>query len=214
MEERTTEERVAALEDELAEREKRLEAVETGCGNVLTRQRRSGKLLRFGFLIFLVVFSLIGIKAVNVASDASKAADDANAAIKAAEAERAARTETVTQVISLGCNTDNSQDLLLARLVAASLDESAASFGSGVDPSSLTAFDMQVLTTIAKVAAETPTALTSRFRHVLAKLRNTQNCQAIVDAYLAGKPIFGEQESPADQVGHAIGRGVNQAGDK
>lgn len=104
-------------------------------------------------------------------------------------AERNARVQTVSQILQSGCATDNGQDKLLARLVAASLSQQGGSFGEGIDPSTLTPFDLQVLATIAKVSAATQTPLTDKFRHVLHKLRNLTDCSAVVQAYLNGDPL-------------------------
>lgn len=121
-------------------------------------------------------------------------------AIDQITAERSTRINTVAQILDQGCSTDNGQDKLLAKLIAASLSQTGG-FGEGIDPSTLTPFDLQVLATIAKVTAAQPQSpLTDKFRHILHKLRHLTDCTAIVDAYLNGTDIpnlaSGEQSHP------------------
>lgn len=122
-------------------------------------------------------------------------------------AERNARQQVVAQQIDFNCSTNNGQDKLLARLVAASIGPQGT-FGEDLDPSTLTPFDLQVLATIAKItAASTDTPLTHRFQQVLAKLRDLTDCQALVNAYLAGDSIT-TARSPVDAVGTAVRHGL------
>lgn len=163
-----------------------------------------------GGLVYLVTITIAIIVVGNTAEDASNAIAQANA-------ERAARVDTVSQVIRLECDTNNGQDKLLARLIQASIASSGTSFGENVDPSTLTAFDRAVLATIAKVAASGDDAdLTDKFRRVLAKLRDLTPCDSIVASYLAGDPLTIDADPPngseasANAVGNAIRRGLRK----
>lgn len=181
--------------------ERRLRELEKG--RAANAERIAGALVRlriFAF-IFLLVFSASVWKIGSVANDAQDAIDTANA-------ERAARSATVAQVIDFGCSTDNGQDRLLAKLVAASIDPQQGAFGDGVDPNTLTPFDLQVLATIAKVSAAQPTnPLTRKFKHVLKKLRDLTDCDSLVSSYLAGAPII-TQPDALDRVAHAVAHGT------
>jgi len=103
--------------------------------------------------------------------------------------ERAARTSGFSSIIERGCNTDNNQDLLLARLVAASLAQPP--FGTGADLSNLDAFDVQVLNSINDVIQSIPedSPLQQRFEEVQRQLEDTEDCKALVESVLSGEPI-------------------------
>lgn len=98
---------------------------------------------RYGILIGFLIFGVMGLAGLKVATDASndagRSADAAQRSADAAQAtadqnsqvldrilaERKERTRAVSGVIFLGCSRDNKQDLLLGALLAGSLRQGA-----------------------------------------------------------------------------------------
>lgn len=168
--------------------------------SVEAKLERAFRTMIVGAAVFAVTFGVCIVLIVNAQNDT--------------EAETQQRRATVADLIDLGCNTDNGQDLLLAGLVQASIDESAGNFGSQVAPGELNAFDVQVLHSIEKISATQPTHLTRKFERVLAKLRDLAPCDKLVAAFLAGEPIetdpnaLTDGKSPAEEVGEGVANGL------
>lgn len=142
--------------------------------------------LRIGSGLFLAAIVVAVIALGNVATDASNA-------VETAEAERDQRSASVSGVISLFCDINNEQDRLLADLVAASIGSGEdSSFGAGLDPATLTEFDLAVLASIAKVqmqTADTNGTLPAVFQKKLKQLQDLTPCATIVSLYLAGEEV-------------------------
>lgn len=138
-------------------------------------------------LVFLGAWGFIRLEGFHVGPIDVVGTTEANEeAIRQINAERAARTDVVASIIHDFCTTNNEQDTLLASLVKVSVD-SGATFGKGIDLSQLTDFDIQVLTSIAKVqqlSEDTDTHLTRLFERKLKSLQNTTDCEAKVASFL------------------------------
>lgn len=162
--------------------------------------RLNGFLLRnplgaYVILVLAIVFALYRIEG---------SIDDINT-------EREQRKLVVAQQVENTCTDNNEQDSTLAKLVAVSVQGQTAGFGSGIDPTLLTPFDVQVLTSIAKVqelSQQDNDELEQVFAKTLADLRAKRDCEEIVAAYLKGedppedalgKPQGGNQGKPEDE---------------
>lgn len=141
----------------------------------------------FVLVVLLAAFALYKVE--GVADDAKATADATAAAVVTIEAERSQRIEVVGQIIKFTCEDNNSQDDTLAALVAVSL--SGSGFTEGIDRSRLTPFDLQVLTTLAKIQRLSQGAnshLNRVFERKLRALRDLRECPTIVESYLNGVP--------------------------
>jgi hypothetical protein len=147
----------------------------------LRKQVRHGlTAMATGFILFTTSIVLAVIVIAGVANDASDAIDTA-------EGERAARSTSVTGVIDLFCDINNAQDSTLAGLLNAS---NGAEFGDGIDPNTLTPFDIQVLASIARVQALSEDAAPQDLIDTtLAELEDLTPCQKIISLYLAGEEV-------------------------
>jgi hypothetical protein len=120
--------------------------------------------------------------------------------------ERTKRIDTVSQIVEQGCVTDNNQDLLLANLLTASLNPEQQ-FGEGIPAGELTAFDVQVIDSIARIselsAADAGNEMTATFEQARDELLDTVDCDQLVAAYRnAGElPDVAPAELPAQRPG-------------
>lgn len=123
----------------------------------------------------------------------SGAITDNEDAIDQIQVERSARIDTVAGIIDQNCSTNNAQDRLLARLLRVSANPDAGGFGAGVDLSTLSSFDLQVLGSIAKVQELTAEGPPNRLQRVFnakrKELEALTPCQQLVARYLAGEPV-------------------------
>lgn len=121
-----------------------------------------------------------------------QAINSTNDAIDQINAERDARIDTVSQIIDQNCNTNNSQDQLLANLLTVALNADAA-FGENVDPNQLTDFDLKIQAAISKIQrlqqAGPPSPVEQAFQKQIDTLKDLTPCQTLVALYIAGKPI-------------------------
>lgn len=123
---------------------------------------------------FLVAFGAIGFWQVGGAVDQINK-------------ERAARTTSVSGIINQICQTNNSQDLLLALLVNASTGQMQV-----VTIPNATKFDLAVEQTIAKyqeAARDSSSSYLETFRKVEAELVDTDNCKDLVKHFQEGEPV-------------------------
>jgi hypothetical protein len=195
---------------ERRESERREEGATAGAQRQIDKMRHD-----FAFALKSVLAAFAVFVAITAVSwqRVDNAASDAQDAVAQAEAERAARAQSVAGALLLDCDTNNAQDQLLASLVRASLRN--GKFGEDLDTSRLTAFDLTVLASIARIQAASgnASALPHVFRRKLHQLEDLTPCQReIVDRFLAGEPIPTiEQLNSQSHRSHV--RGIGAIGD-
>ena len=127
---------------------------------------------------------------------ANQAAEDAKAATEQTENEREQRISAFSQTIDTFCDTNNRQDRVLAGLLQQSLN--VQPFGSGIDETLLTRFQLRVVSAIAAIQhaseAGPPTDLENAFNLQIRKLKDRTPCQLLVQLYLSGQPIPGPRD--------------------
>lgn len=101
--------------------------------------------------------------------------------------ERLVRSKVQAEINRYVCNENNKQDRILAGLIEVSIG-GQSSFGHGVDLSSLTDFDKQVIASIGRVQKLTeadPAQFKEVFERALRQLQATTPCGTVVRAFLA-----------------------------
>lgn len=152
---------------------------------------QSRRHLRFGVIglqLFLLVVVCVGaFQLESRQDDLSAAQDDITQTQDQLKRERLVRSRVQGEINRYVCNENNKQDRLLAGLIEVSIG-GQSSFGAGIDSSSLSPFDLEVIRSIGKVQrlSETnPNQLKSAFQRALRQLQAETPCGAVVTAFLA-----------------------------
>lgn len=132
------------------------------------------------------------LSAVLAFTSFNKALDKSENAIAQINAEREARAQVVAEIVRYTCSSNNRQDLLLATLIAATIEDKQQ-FGDGINLADLSPEARAVVSAIREVQRATTEAGGSvqerLFAAKLEELRDTANCGEFVQSYLTGTPL-------------------------
>lgn len=151
-------------------------------------EHRVGNALRAAIVCVIVVIAGFAVSFWK----ADQAIDQTNENVTQIQAERHSRVDTISDVIEQTCNTNNSQDQLLASLLSVSIN-SQGNFGSSVNQRKLTNFQRDVLGAVVAIqrlqAQGPPSTIQQAFTEKIKTLRDLTPCQKLVALYVSGDPI-------------------------
>lgn len=138
-------------------------------------------------LFLLVVVTVGAFKLESRQNDLSDAQADIVRTQNQLTRERLVRSKVQAEINRYVCSENNKQDRILAGLIEVSIG-GESSFGSGIDKSNLSPFDLEVIRSIGKIQRLSEGGsdkLKVAFQKALEQLQEETPCHAVVKAFLA-----------------------------